>query len=140
MILDNENVEYDKEVVANFVTKHFPDNRRILNEIQRYSVNGKIDVGILSQVGDIQIKDLVKGLKEKDFVKVREWVVNNLNNDPASIYRKIYDGMYDIVKPTYIPELVITIAKYQYQTSFVADAEIQMIAFFVEVMANGEFK
>jgi DNA polymerase III delta prime subunit len=139
-ILDQEKVDYDKEAIAAFVTKHFPDNRRILNEIQRYSVQGKIDVGILTQVGDIQLKDLVKYLKEKDFTKTREWVVNNLNNDPNTIYRKIYDGMYDIVKPNYIPELVLTIAKYQYQTGFVADAEIQMIAFFIEVMANGEFK
>jgi DNA polymerase III delta prime subunit len=139
-ILDQENVDYDKEAVAAFVTKHFPDNRRILNEIQRYSIHGKIDVGILTQVGDIQLKDLIKFLKEKDFVKTREWVVNNLNNDPNTIYRKIYDGMYDIVKPNYIPELVLTIAKYQYQTGFCADAEIQVLAFLVEVMAGGEFK
>lgn len=139
-ILDTENVEYDKESVAAFVAKWFPDNRRILNEIQRYSHNGKIDSGILSQVGDLQIKDLIKSLKEKDFVGVREWVVNNIDSGSDNIYRKIYDGMYDFLKPNSIPQIVLIIAKYQYQTAFVSDPEIMMLAFFTEIMVEGEFK
>jgi len=138
-ILDNENVAYDKESVASFITKWYPDNRRVLNELQRYSVNGQIDAGILSQVGEIQLKDLIKSLKEKDFGKVREWVVNNVHNDPVSIYRKIYDGMYVFLKPQSIPQMVLVIAKYQYQSGFCSDQEINLLAFMVEVMMECEF-
>jgi len=139
-ILELENIPYDKEAVANFVTKWYPDNRRVLNEIQRYSVNGKIDIGILSQVGELQLKDLIKALKEKDFSNVREWVTNNIDNDYNTIYRKIYDGVYDFLSPSSIPPVILTIAKYQYQTGFVADPEIQLMAFFTELMIEAEFK
>lgn len=139
-ILELENIPYEKEVVATFVTKWFPDNRRVLNEIQRYSVNGKIDSGILSQVGELQLKDLIKSLKSKDFSGVREWVINNIDNDYNSIYRKIYDGLYDFLKPSSIPPIILVIAKYQFQTGFVADPEIQLIAFFTEIMVEAEFK
>lgn len=139
-ILDIENISYDKEAVATFVTKWYPDNRRVLNELQRYSVNGQIDVGILSQVGELQLKDLIKCLKEKNFSGVREWVVNNIDNDYNTIYRKIYDGLYDFLSPSSIPPVILTIAKYQYQTGFVADPEIQLMAFFTELMVEAEFK
>lgn len=139
-ILDNEGVTYDKKVIATLLSKHFPDNRKVLVELQRYSINGSIDTGILTQVGDLQLKDLIKFLKEKDFSKTREWVVNNLDNDPNTIYRKIYDGLYGFLKPQSIPQIVLIIAKYQYQTSFVADPEIQLLAFLTEVMIESEFK
>lgn len=139
-ILDTENIQYDKESVAAFITKWFPDNRRILNELQRYSINGKIDSGILTQVGDIQVKDLIGYLKNKDFSKVREWITNNCTNDYNTIYRKIYDGLYDFIKPSSIPIVVLIIAKYQYQTGFVADPEIQLLAFFTEMMVDAEWK
>lgn len=139
-ILELENIPYEKEVVATFVSKWFPDNRRVLNEIQRYSVNGKIDSGILSQVGELQLKDLIKSLKGKDFSGVREWVINNIDNDYNSIYRKIYDGLYDFLKPNSIPPIILVIAKYQFQTGFVADPEIQLMAFFTEIMVEAEFK
>lgn len=138
-ILEIENIEFDKEVVATFVAKWFPDNRRILNEIQRYSVNGKIDVGILSQVGEIQLKDLIKSLKSKDFSGVREWVVNNVDNDYNTIFRKVYDGLYDFLKPNSIPVVILILAKYQYQMGFVADPEIQLMGFFTEIMVEAEF-
>lgn len=139
-ILSKENIEYDKEVIATFVKKWYPDNRRIINELQRYSVNGKIDIGVLSQVGDIQLKDLIIHLKNKDFGKVREWVVENSTSDPNSIYRKLYDGMYSFLTPNSIPQLILIIAKYQYQSAFACDQEINLLAFMIEVMTDCQFK
>lgn len=139
-ILETENVPYEKEVLATFITKWFPDNRRTLNELQRYCSNGKIDSGILSQAGDLQLKDLIKYLKEKNFSSVREWVSQNVDNDYNLIYRKVFDGLYDFLKPNSIPPAILIIAKYQYQTGFVADPEIQLIAFFTELMVELEFK
>jgi DNA polymerase III delta prime subunit len=138
-ILTKEGIEFDKEVLAVLINKFFPDYRKSLVELQRYSVNGKIDSGILSQVGDIQLKDLIKNLKEKDYTKTRSWVVNNLDNDPNTIYRKIYDGLYDFLKPSSIPNIILIMARYQYQTSFVVDPEIQLLSFLTEVMLEGEF-
>lgn len=139
-ILDKENVEYDKESVAAFVTKWYPDNRRVLNELQRYSSQGKIDSGILTQVGEIQLKDLIKYLKNKEFSKVREWVVNNTHNDVNAIYRKIYDGMNEHLEPSSIPQMVLILSKYQYQAGFCADQEVNLLAFMVEIMLECNFK
>ncbi len=139
-ILQQEGVEYDKEVVAAVITKHFPDNRRIINELQRYSVSGRIDKGMLSSVTDIQLADLLRSLKEKDFASARKWVTNNLDNDPARIFRKLYDSLYESLKPDSVPQLVLILAKYQYQAAFVADAEINLIACLTEIMVDCEFK
>jgi DNA polymerase III delta prime subunit len=138
-ILEQENVTYDKEVVAAVITKHFPDNRRILNELQRYSASGSIDKGILSSVSDVQVQELLKSLKEKDFTGARKWVTNNLDNDPVRIYRKIYDSMYDHIKANSIPQVVLILAKYQYQSAFVADQEINLVACLTEIMVDCEF-
>jgi DNA polymerase III delta prime subunit len=139
-ILEQEGITYDKEVVAAVITKHFPDNRRILNELQRYAVSGTIDKGILSSVSDIQLGELIKALKEKDFASARKWVTNNLDNDPARIFRKLYDGLYESLKPQSVPQLVLILARYQYQAAFVADAEINLIACLTEIMVDCEFK
>jgi DNA polymerase III delta prime subunit len=139
-ILEQEGITYDKEVVAAVITKHFPDNRRILNELQRYAVSGTIDKGILSNIADIQLDSLVKSLKEKDFASTRKWVTTNLDNDPAKIYRKLYDTLYELLKPNSVPQLVLILAKYQYQAAFVADHEINMIACLTEIMVDCEFK
>ena len=139
-ILEQEKVTYDKEVVAAIITKHFPDNRRILNELQRYAVGGSIDKGILSAVSDIQLNDLLKALKDKNFADARKWVTNNLDNDPARIFRKLYDGLYENLKPQSVPQLVLILAKYQYQAAFVADSEINLIACLTEIMVDCEFK
>jgi len=139
-ILEQEKIKYDKEVVAAVITKHFPDNRRILNELQRYSVSGVIDKGILSNVTDVQLDALVQGLKDKDFGSVRKWVTNNLDNDPTKIYRKLYDTLYEQLKPNAVPQLVLHLAKYQYQAAFVADHEINMVACLTEIMVDCEFK
>lgn len=139
-ILSQEGITYDKEVVAAVVMKHFPDNRRVLNELQRYSVSGTIDKGILAAVSDVQITDLIKAIKGKDFGSARKWVTNNLDSDSATVLRKIYDSMYDFLKPDSIPQAVLVLAKYQYQSAFVADQEINMMACLTEMMVECEFK
>ena len=138
-ILSEENITYDREVVAAVITKHFPDNRRILNELQRYSASGTIDKGILSSVSDIQTKELITALKEKDFAAARKWVTNNLDNDPARIYRKLYDNMYEYLQSSSIPPTVLVLAKYQYQAAFAADQEINLMACLTEMMVECEF-
>ena len=141
-LLTEEGVTYDKSVVAAVITKHFPDNRRILNELQRYSSNeGKtIDKGILAVVSDVNITELVKALKAKDFTTARKWVTNNLDSDTATILRKIYDNMYEFLKPESIPPAVLVLSKYQYQAAFVADKEINLVACLTEFMIECEFK
>lgn len=141
-ILNEEGVTYERDVVAAVITKHFPDNRRVLNELQRYSTNSQnvIDKGILSSVADININTLVKAIKEKDFGSARKWITNNLDNDAVSILRKIYDNLYDFLKPESIPPAVLILAKYQYQSAFVADQEINLMACLTEFMVECEFK
>ena len=139
-ILDNERVEADKKVLAELINKHFPDWRRVLNECQRYSVSGKIDSAILATFGDVKTEDLVKQLRSKNFTEVRKWVVQNLDNDPALILRRIYDCMYDSLEPSSIPAAVLIIAKYQYQIAFVADQEINLLAALTELMCECKFK
>jgi DNA polymerase III delta prime subunit len=139
-ILDKEKIEYDQKVVAELVSKHFPDFRRVLNEIQRYSTSGKIDSGILASFSDISVNELLKNLKEKNFTEVRKWVVANLDNDPNIILRRVYESCYDNLLPQSIPAAVLIIAKYQYQIAFVADQEINLLAALTEIMCECEFK
>ena len=138
-VLDSEKVDYDKKVIAELIKKHFPDFRRVINELQRYSQLGKIDVGILSQIGDISITQIVKHLKEKDFASVRKWAATT-EVDNTTFFRKLYDSLYDIMKPQSIPQTVLILADYQYKQAFVADAEINLVACLTEIMANAEFK
>lgn len=139
-ILDQEKIEYDPKVLAELVSKHFPDFRRVLNECQRYSTGGKIDTGILASFSDISVNELLKNLKEKNFTEVRKWVVSNLDNDSSVILRRVYDALYDSVVPASIPAAVLIIAKYQYQIAFVADQEINLLAALTEIMVECEFK
>ncbi len=139
-ILEQEGITYDKAVVAAVITKHFPDNRRVLNELQRYSVSGTIDKGILASVSDVQLNELVSSLMNKDFASCRKWVTNNLDNDITRIFRNIYDGLYEKLKPNSVPQMVLILAKYQYQSAFVADHEINLIACLTELMVECEFK
>jgi DNA polymerase III delta prime subunit len=138
-VLANETVEYDDKVIAELIKKHFPDFRRIINEMQRYSQFGKIDVGILNQIGDVAINDIVKFLKDKDFGAIRKWVASN-DIDAATLFRKLYDNLYDTLKPQSIPQAVVILADYQYKNAFVADAEINTVACLTELMVNLEFK
>jgi DNA polymerase III delta prime subunit len=141
-ILEQEKVAYEKEVVASVITKHFPDNRRILNELQRYASNSSrvIDKGILASISEANMSALIKAVKERDFGSARKWVTNNLDNDPNSILRSIYDSLYDFLKPDSIPPAVLILSKYQYQSAFVADQEINMMACLTEFMVECEFK
>lgn len=139
-ILDSEGVRYDPKVLAELISKHFPDWRRVLNECQRYSVGGEIDSGILASFSDITVNDLIKHLKDKNFTEVRKWVVANLDNDSSVILRRIYDALYVTLLPQSIPAAVLIIAKYQYQIAFVADQEINLLAALIEIMAECEFK
>ena len=139
-ILDKERIETDKKVLLELINKHFPDWRRVLNECQRYSVGGKIDSGILAHFSDVKVNDLIKNLKEKDFKEVRKWCVNNLDNDPTVLLRRIYDNLSTSLVPSSIPAAVLTLAKYQYQSAFVADQEINLLACLTEIMVECEFK
>ena len=138
-ILSDESIDYDKEVIAKLVLKHFPDFRRVLNELQRYSTSGEINSGVLANIKEMNLKELIDSLREKNFSKMRQWVVANVDNDPATVYRKIYDELYTVVDKGSIPQAVLTIAEYQYKSAFVADQEINLVACLVELMAECEF-
>lgn len=137
-ILEQESVEYDQAVIAEFIKKHFPDFRRIINELQRYSKLGKIDVGILSQIKDIPITEIVKYIRDKNFTEIRKWVAVN-DVDPNTIFRQLYDSLYDFMKPQSIPQAVIILADYQYKQAFSADSQINLTACLTELMVSCEF-
>lgn len=139
MILNDHEIPFDKKVVAQLIMKHFPDFRRVLNEMQRYSVAGSIDAGILSTIGELHVKELVAALKAKQFTDMRKWVVANIDNDPAQIFRKIYDAAYEVMEKASIPQLVLIIADYQYKSAFVADQEINLVAALTEIMMECTF-
>jgi len=137
-ILKSETIAYDEKVVAELITKYFPDFRRVLNELQRYSQFGKIDVGILTQLGDIAIQELVEMLKRKDFSSMRKWVATT-NPDSVTLFRRIYDGLAEHMKPASIPQIVVLLADYQYKSAFCADQEINNVAALTEIMITAEW-
>jgi len=139
-ILQVESINSDPAVLAELIIKYFPDFRRTLNELQRYSNFGKIDSGILVNSTDISLDTLMSSLKLKDFKKMRHWVADNIDTEPASMFRKVYDNMNEFVEPQSIPQLVLILADYQYKNSFVADHELNMVACLTEVMAGVKFK
>jgi DNA polymerase III delta prime subunit len=139
-ILESEGITYDPKVAAEVIQQHFPDFRRVLNELQRYSSSGTIDTGILAALNEVRLGELVKALKQKEFSVVRKWIVSNLDNDPNVILRTVYDSLYDCLVPQSIPQAVLIIAKYQYQSAFVADQEINLLAALTEIMVECQFK
>ena len=139
-ILKEQNISYEEKVLAELIKKHFPDFRKLINELQRYSVSGTIDAGILVNVSDENLKSLLTHLKNKEFSDMRKWVVNNLDNDPVKIFRKIYDTLYQSLEPSTIPHAVLIIADYQYKSAFVADQEINLVACLTELMSQVKFK
>jgi len=139
-ILKEQNVDFEEKVLAELIKKHFPDFRKLINELQRYSVAGTIDAGILVNVSDENLKTLVSHLKGKEFGDMRKWVVNNIDNDPVKVFRKIYDSMYESLQPETIPHAVLIIADYQYKSAFVADQEINLVACLTELMSQVKFK
>ena len=137
-VLDAEGITYKDKVLAELLMKYIPDYRRVLNELQRYSSSGTIDEGILSNISDINTKDLISSLKEKDWKKMRQWVANNVDTDPQGIFRYIYDSLLPEIKT--IPQMVLLIADYQYKAAFVSDQEINLTACLTEIMASIQFK
>ena len=140
VILDTENVTYDEKVLATIIQRHFPDWRRVINELQRYSVNGNIDTGLLANSSQNAFNTLISQLKAKQFTDMRKWVAQNIDSDPTSIMRMLYDHASEKVDPKSIPQLVLLIGEYQYKSAFVADQEINLVAFLTQVMAEVEFK
>jgi DNA polymerase III delta prime subunit len=138
-ILEKENISYDKSVVAELIKKHFPDWRRVLNELQRYSATGSIDSGILTNVLEISIKELINLLKNKQFTDIRKWVAENIDNDQNLVFRKLYDTCSEYLTKQSVPQLVLLLAKYQYQAAFAVDSEINLMACLTEMMIDCEF-
>jgi len=139
-ILGNENIEYDKAVVAEVLKKHFPDWRRVINELQRYSATGKIDSGILVNLQEVSLKELMTMLKERDFTNMRKWVGENVDNDADVIYRKIFDQANQYLTTSSVPMVILIIGKYQYQHAFAADSEINLVCCLTEIMMEAEWK
>mgnify|MGYP001186566311 FL=1 len=139
-VLNEEKIEYDKKVLAELIIKHFPDFRRTINELQRYSVRGKIDSGILFTLSEVNNKELIATLKEKRFNDMRKWVIQNIDKEPTSMFRNLYELLWKSLDPKSIPQAVLVIAGYQYKAAFVADQEINMVACLTEIMANCKFK
>jgi len=139
-VLKEENIEFDNKVLAELIRKYYPDFRRTINELQRYSVRGKIDTGILFNLSDANNKQLIKLLKDKKFNDMRKWVVDNLDKEPSSLFRGLYDILYESLESKSIPQAILIIAGYQYKAAFVADQEINMVACLTEIMANCKFK
>jgi len=122
------------------LTKYFPDWRRTINELQRYSTSGQIDAGILVNISEVNINELITALKAQEFTNVRKWIVHNLDNDPVRIYRRIYDNLYNHATASTIPHAVLILSKYQYQSAFVADQEINLLACLTEIMVDVKWK
>ena len=139
-ILKSKNIEYEDKALIGLITRHFPDFRKLINELQRYSVSGAIDAGILVNISDENLKSLTGHLKAKEFSDMRKWVVNNLDNDPVKIFRKIYDSLNTTLQPETIPHAILIIADYQYKSAFVADQEINLVACLTEIMSQVKFK
>lgn len=139
-ILQQEQIEYQTEVLVSLIMKFFPDWRRVLNECQRYSISGTIDAGILVSLSDENMNRLIQHLKNKNFTEMRKWVANNMDVESRVIYRKIYDALLDILKPESVPQIVIILAQYQYYDAFVADSELNVVACMTEIMASADFK
>ena len=139
-ILKSEDIKYEPRVVMEVLTKYFPDWRRTLNELQRYSTSGQIDAGILVNISEVNINELITALKAQEFTNVRKWIVHNLDNDPVRIYRRIYDSLYNHADSSTIPHAVLILSKYQYQSAFVADQEINLLACLTEIMVDVKWK
>ena len=139
-ILSKEEVKYEPKAVAEVINKFFPDWRKVLNELQRYSSSGRIDAGVLVDLSDVNIKELMHFMKGKEFTNVRKWVVDNIDNDPTRLFRHIYNNLYSYVDGSSIPHAVVILGEYQYKAAFVADQEINTLACLTEIMSRVKFK
>jgi DNA polymerase III delta prime subunit len=139
-ILNKENIEYDKKVLVGLIQKHFPDFRRTLNELQRFTSTGKLEINSITSHVNINVTELLSYIKDRNFVEVRKWVALNIDNDISKIFRQIYEELQKVLVPSSIPSAVISIADYQYKSAFVMDQEINLLACLIEIMADCEFK
>lgn len=139
-ILENEKIQYDEKVLVKLILKYGSDFRRIINELQRYSVGGTIDSGILLEVGDVNIERLFTSMKNKNFTEIRKWVSDNLDNDAVTIFHKLYETCINYLQATSVPQAILIIADYQYKAAFVADQEVNMTACLIQLMVECEFK
>tara|TARA_Y100001963_G_C6769559_1_gene444124 strand:+ start:1392 stop:2330 length:939 start_codon:yes stop_codon:yes gene_type:complete len=139
-ILHEENVDHNDKVVVELISKFFPDFRRVLNELQKYSASGKIDSGILANLDDESLNEVVGFIKDKEFSKMRKWVALNIHNDPQAIYRKIYDSLFTKMENSSIPQAIIILSDYTYKSAFVADQEVNMVACMTELMMECKIK
>lgn len=139
-ILSNENIEYEEKVLVELVQKYFPDYRRTLNELQRYTSTGKLDISSIGGSFQKNVEELMEYLKDKNFKEVKKWTVQNIDNDVSKLYRQIYDELFKVLVPSTLPSAIILLADYQYKNSFVADSEINLLACLVEIMSECEFK
>jgi len=138
-ILTNEKIPYETPVLVNLIKKHFPDIRRVINELQRYSSSGKIDVGVLAQGSCDSYKELLRYMKGKDFASCRKWIIQNIDLNTSEFFKKLYNELYNVLKPNSIPQAILIIAEYQYKSSFAADQEINTMAMVVQLMMDCEF-
>ena len=139
-VLKEQNIEYDKKVLAELIQKYYPDFRRTINELQRYSVRGKIYSGILFNLSEANTKELIMTLKDKRFNDMRKWVVQNLDKEPSSLFKNLYETLYNSLDSKSVPQMILILAGYQYKSAFVADQEINMVACLTEIMAGCKFK
>jgi replication-associated recombination protein RarA len=139
-ILTAENITFDQKVLLEVVVKYFPDYRRVLGELQRYSNSGQIDSGILSRYTDFDIKPLIDSMKAKNYTEIRKWISLNTDMEPATIFRKIYDGLSQNVEPASIPAVIMILGEHQYRMAFSADPEICLAACMAEILLNATFK
>jgi DNA polymerase III delta prime subunit len=138
-ILESENIKFEIRIVVELIMKHVPDWRRVLNELQRYSASGIIDIGILTDFSQANIEELAGFLKSKNFGAIRKWVAENLDNDPHVLYRKIYEVLLTKIEPTSVPDMVLVIADYVYKSAFVVDQEINLLACLSELFGRCQF-
>ena len=139
-ILEQENIDSNDKVTQQVVMRYFPDWRRVLNELQRYSSGGVIDEGLLTNAGEVNLQKLINALRNNNFTVIRHWVTDNIDNDPSTIFRTIYNGLYEHAESHSIPQAVVTLAEYQYKSAFVADQEINMVACLTSLMCDCEWK
>ena len=139
-ILDAEGIKYEERVLAELIIHHFPDFRRVLNLIQRYSVSGAVDSGILSASTDITVTSLIESMKKKDFAGIRKWAVDNTDKEMAGIFRRIYDSLQDHIEASSIPQAVLILSEYQYKSAFVADQEINLVACCLMLASDCSFR
>ena len=140
VILNENKIEFNEKVIVELIMKYYPDFRRTLNELQRYSTSGSIDSGILSLLSDSDFNALINALKEKNFTKVRKWVVDTSHTDARTVYRKLYDNMHDHLTPAGLPPIILLLADYQYKSAFAADQDINLTACLIEIMIEGQWQ